>query len=268
MRRLALSGLNAEVISRRPFDAPEGFTKTLIDLNAPGSWRLPAGAIVVSFLPLWILTELLPRFSGAQAVIATGSTSRYAKAGSSDEHERSIAASLAAAEDRVQSWAEQNGVNWTILRPTLIYDCRTDRNITRMAQFVRRWRFLPLAYPANGLRQPIHADDVARAAFQCIGNAPAANKAFNIAGGEILSYRAMAERVFAALGKKPRLLMLPSGFIQKTFNAAARMGLASGANFTAAIFQRMNEDLVFDTAEGLEILDYRPRPFAPEFPNS
>jgi hypothetical protein len=61
----------------------------------------------------------------------------------------------------------------------------------------------------------------------------------------------MAERVFIALGQKPRFLMLPSNFLQTGFRA---------------ISQRMNEDLVFDVAEGLKILDYQPRPFKPEFP--
>ena len=62
----------------------------------------------------------------------------------------------------------------------------------------------------------------------------------------------MAERVFIALGQKPRFLMLPSNFLQTGFRA---------------IFQRMNEDLVFDVAEGLKILDYQPRPFKLEFPD-
>ena len=46
--------------------------------------------------------------------------------------------------------------------------------------------------------------------------------------------------------------MLPSNFLQTGFRA---------------IFQRMNEDLVFDVAEGLKILDYQPRPFKLEFPD-
>jgi hypothetical protein len=267
MRRLAAAGLTAQVISRRPFDAPEGFTKILADLNAYGGWTAPAGAIVISFLPLWILTEFLHRFSGARAIIATGSTSIYGKANSSDAQERALAAKLQTAEEALGSWAEKNSVAWTLLRPTIVYDCGNDKNIARMARFMRRWRFLPVAAPAKGLRQPIHADDVAKAAFGCLNNPAAANKAFNIAGGEVLSYRAMAERVFIALGQKPRFAMLPASFLQKSFQVAAWARIANGSNFSAAVFQRMNEDLVFDTAEGLKTLDYQPRLFKPEFPD-
>jgi uncharacterized protein YbjT (DUF2867 family) len=268
MQRLAASGLRANVISRRPLNVPEGFTKLLVDLNISGDWKVPAaGAIVISFLPLWILTEFLPRFSGARAIIATGSTSRYGKANSSDDHERSVVKLLENAEEALQTWAEKNSISWTILRPTIIYDCQNDKNITRMARFIRRWHFLPVAMPAKGLRQPIHTDDVAKAAFKCLGNPAAANKAFNISGGEVLSYRVMAERVFIALGKKPFFVMLPTNFLQKAFKAAAWAGIVKGANFSAGVFQRMNEDLVFDIADGLKVLDYQPRPFKPEFPD-
>jgi len=236
MRRLSASGLRAEAVSRRALDVPEGFTAIQADLNSPGDWKPPPGAVIVSFLPLWILTGFLTRFSGASAIVAVGSTSRYAKAESSDAHERSIAELLLDAEAALEAWARKNGVGWTILRPTLVYDCKNDKNITRMARFIRRWRFLPLAAPAKGLRQPIHADDVVGAALACLDNPAASGKAFNISGGEVLSYREMAERVFTALGQKPRFVMLPVNFLKFAFKAAAWAGLADGSNFSAAVF--------------------------------
>jgi nucleoside-diphosphate-sugar epimerase len=164
-------------------------------------------------------------------------------------------------------WAEQNNAVCTILRPTIIYDGKHDKNITRMARFIKRWRFLPVAAPAKGLRQPIHFDDVAKAALLCLNNPDADNKAFNISGGEILTYRAMAERVFTALGMKPRFLMLPTALLQKAFRFSARIGLVKETSFGASMFQRMNEDLIFDTAEGLRALNYQPRRFEPAFPS-
>jgi nucleoside-diphosphate-sugar epimerase len=150
MRRLAAAGLTAAVVSRRPFDAPQGFTKLLVDLNNRGEWRAPVGAVIMSLLPLWVLTEFLPGLAQIKAVIAVSSTSRFSKTNSNDLHERSIAEKLATAEDTFQRWAESNGVLWTLLRPTLIYDGKTDRNVTRMARFIRRWHFLPIATPADG----------------------------------------------------------------------------------------------------------------------
>jgi nucleoside-diphosphate-sugar epimerase len=265
MQRLSSAGLTADVISRRSLDVPEGFTKVKADLHQEGSWSAPANAVVISFLPLWILTEFLPRLGQAKAIIATGSTSRYGKAKSGDARERAMAAKLEQAEEVLQLWAEQNKVTWTILRPTIIYDGKNDQNITRMARFIRRWHFLPLAAPAKGLRQPIHTDDVAKAAFKCLNNPAAANKAFNISGGEVLSYRAMAERIFIALGQNPRFMMLPNSLLQKGLRVVSGLGFFQEAGFVASVFQRMNEDLVFDVAEGMEKLDYQPRTFNPDF---
>jgi nucleoside-diphosphate-sugar epimerase len=267
MQHFVTAGLTATVISRRAFDAPAGFTKIQMDLSAPGDWQLPIGAAVISFLPLWVLTKLLPKFVGASAIIATGSTSIFGKAGSSDGHEQSVVAKLEQAEEALQGWGEKHNVNWTILRPTLIYNGHNDHNITRMARFIRHWHFLPLAAPAKGLRQPIHTDDVAKAAFLSLNNQAAVNKAFNIAGGETLSYRAMAERVFTALGKQPRFVMLPVQLLQTMFKIAARAGVIKESNFGAAIFERMNQDLVFDTEEGLKALNYQPCAFHPQFPD-
>jgi uncharacterized protein YbjT (DUF2867 family) len=265
LRRLALAGMLGTVVSRQAIKVPDGFVSVVVDLDKKSTWEAEKGATVISLLPLWELQKFLPRLTQALYIIATGSTSQFSKSASSDPHERSISEKLSKAEVALQQWAEDNGVIWTILRSTLIYDCKSDKNITRMAQFIKRWRVLPLGAPASGLRQPIHCDDAAKAIFQSIDNPAVVNKAYNIAGGEILSYREMAERVFQALGRKPRFLMLPVPLLEKLFKIAVRVGLVKESSFGAAVFQRMNEDLIFDTEEGVAILDYEPRPFKPKF---
>ena len=263
MRRLASAGLSAEVVSRRAFDAPEGFTTIRMDLTRAGDWRVPDGAVVVSFLPLWILGDVLPRLAGASSIIATGSTSRFSKANSGDAKERSTAAKLERAERTIQTWAETNNVTWTLLRPTMIYDGKTDRNIARMARFIKRWRFLPLAAPAAGLRQPIHTDDVAKAAFQCLNNPGAANKALNIAGGKSFPI-ARWPNACSPSSAKTALCNAADDTSATDVQDSGAVAPCQGIEFGASIFQRMNEDLIFDVAEGLDILDYRPRPFHPE----
>ena len=265
MRHMVNAGMVATMISRRPFTAPQGFTSIILDLNNPGEWQAPKGAIIISLLPIWLLAKFLPQLSGAKAVIATSSTSRFGKEGSSDANERATAAKLANGEETLVAWANKNNIAYTILRPTLIYDGNTDKNVTRMAKFIKRWRCLPIAWPSKGLRQPMHTDDVAKAVFKSINNPAAHNKAFNISGSEILTYREMAERVFLSLKMKPRFLLLPVPLLRQVFKFAAALGVVKESAFGAGIFQRMNEDLVFETADGLAALDYSPRAFNPDF---
>lgn len=265
MKRLAAEGRIADVISRNAVSVPEGFTFTAMDLDRARNWIAPENSVVISLLPLWILARYLPRFIGVHSIIAVGSTSLFTKLASADSRERAIAFSLETAEKTFRDWCTRSNVHGTLLRPTMIYDGVHDKNIGRMARFIRRLRFLPLAAPAKGLRQPIHADDVARAIHNAIGNEAAYDHAFNIAGGEILAYRVMVERVFAALGIKPRLLMLPENWLEKTFRWLSALHPLREAGVGGSMFRRMNEDLIFDVEEGLRTLDYQPRRFAPVF---
>lgn len=254
------------VAARRLIALPPGSVFVPIDAVRTGSWVVPPHTVVVSLLPLAVLADVLPALAGVDAVVALGSTSRFSKARSADDTERRHAERLAASEVTLATWSGRTGACFTVLRPTLVYDMERDRNLARMKQFVQRFRMLPLARPATGLRQPIHADDVAKAIVGAIGNPEARNRSFNIAGGEQMTYRAMAERVFAACGLTPRLVLLPILPLRLAFGAAARLGLIGAVSFGGSVFQRMNEDLVFDVDEGLDVLGYAPRRFDPAFP--
>lgn len=267
LNHLSALNLKADVISRHNIAVLEGFNLIQIDLSQARNWIAPENAIIVSLLPLWILAQFLPRFIGVKRIIALGSTSRYTKVGSTDTKERSTAAHLELAEDILENWCVRSNVQRILLRSTMIYDGINDHNIKRMAQFIRRFRFIPLASPATGLRQPIHADDVAKAITNCIVNETIENRSFNIVGGETLTYKTMVERVFMSLKLKQRIVMLPTGWLQQAFLWASKIGLVKESAFGSSIFQRMNQDLIFDVKEDLKALNYQPRNFYPEFPN-
>jgi nucleoside-diphosphate-sugar epimerase len=56
----------------------------------------------------------------------------------------------------------------TLLRPTLIYGCGLDQNISRLARIIRLCRCMLVAGQARGLRQPVHADDLAALAVAAL----------------------------------------------------------------------------------------------------
>lgn len=261
MARLGGGEMPVHVAARRHIELPNGFHALPFDPVQPPGWNIPEGATLISLLPLPVLVSMLPRCRGVTTVVALGSTSRFSKAASPDAADRQSAATLASAERELADWCLGAGTRFTLLRPTLVYDLRNDRNLARMARFIGRYRLLPLARPANGLRQPIHADDVAKAILAAIDNEAAFDHAFNIGGGERLTYRAMAERVFLRLGIRPRFLMLPTGLLRTAFSVAETTGVLRESAFGSSVFHRMNEDLVFDDSAGLKVLRYDPRPF-------
>ena len=123
------------------------------------------------------------------------------------------------------------------------------------ASFIRRWQFLPLPGAAQGLRQPIHADDVAAALVAAAGTDFAQNKLLTITGGETLHYRDMCRRIFQAEGIRPRLLSLPPWLLY---------GMARLAGRSGAFIQRINQDLAFDGSEARRLLGLHPRAFTPQ----
>lgn len=262
-RLMAAAGLTASVISRQALALPSGFTSLQLDLTQARQWVVPENAIVISLLPLWITARHINRLMGAQSLVAVSSTSRFSKTTSTDPKERQIAENLEMAENIITSWAPRSHVAYTILRPTLIYDGSTDQNVTKIGRFIHRFGFFPVAAPAKGLRQPIHAEDVAKAIMGALGNAGAYNQAFNIAGGEVLTYREMVERIFTALSRKPRIVTLPLGLLELPFRLAKQIGLLKDRHVGFGVFQRMNEDLVFEVADGLKLLKYEPQNFQP-----
>lgn len=212
--------------------------------------------------PVWVLPDYFPLIeaSGARRVVALSSTSRFTKVGSGDTAENAIAAKLIDAEARVQAWAESRGIEWALLRPTLIYGLVRDKNISEMARFIRRFGFFPLLGSAHGLRQPIHAEDVAAACVAALQAPGAANRAYNLSGGETLPYREMVGRVFAALGRTVRVVTVPLWAFRLAVAMLRR--LPRYRHWSAAMAERMNRDLVFDHAEAARDFGFKPRGFA------
>jgi uncharacterized protein YbjT (DUF2867 family) len=211
--------------------------------------------------PIWVLPQyfsLLEAY-GVRRVVALSSTSRFTKDDSSDPEEQAIALRLAEAEARVQAWAESHGVEWIILRPTLIYGRGRDKNIAEIARFVRRFGVFPLFGKAKGLRQPLHAHDVAGACIAALGSPAAANRAYNLSGAETLAYRDMVARIFSALGRPVRLLPVP--LFAFRFAVAILRLLPRYRNWSSAMAERMNRDLVFDHSEATRDFGFEPRAF-------
>lgn len=256
MERL-VDGVDWRII--RPHPLPKGEGAALLKDEGGIEWW-------VCVAPIWVLPNhfTLLEAQGARRVVVLSSTSRFTKDDSTDAEEQAIAQRLADAETQVREWAASRKVEYVILRPTLIYGLGQDKNLTEIARFICRFGFFPLFGQANGLRQPVHAVDVAKACLAAVRAPGAANREYNISGGEMLTYRNMVCRIFTALGRHPRLLSVPLWVFRLAVNVLRR--LPRYRQWSIAMAERMNHDLVFDHADATRDLDFLPRAFqlAPE----
>lgn len=222
---------------------------------------LPLFDAAFHLAPLWLLPHALNQLQvlGVRRLIAFSSTSALTKVGSTSPRERALAETLLEAEARIAR--ECGFAAWTIFRPTLIYGAGKDQNVTAIARFVRRFGFFPIAGQGRGLRQPVHADDLALACLLALRVEAAEGRIFNLGGGEVFPYREMVERIFHALDRPARVLSLPEGALRVGVATVARLPRFS--HLDAALVTRMAQDMSFDVLPARRAFGYSPRIFMP-----
>lgn len=215
----------------------------------------------ICLAPIKVLADYFAMLEsyGIQRIVVLSSTSRFTKVNSSDNGEQQLVAQLIQAEQQLAQWAGQHGIEWIVLRPTLIYGWGRDKNISTIIAFIKRFGFFPLLGAAKGKRQPIRLEDVAKACMLALNTRTIANRAYNISGGEILAYNEMVKRIFAALGKKPCLVHLPL----TAFRLAIRILhiLPRFRPLNVAMAERMNQDMIFDGSEAKRDFNFEPLAF-------
>lgn len=263
LERLTANEVEVAALSRVAHEPKPGVKWVTGDLDALQLDPNSQFHLAISLANIWLLPSALPDLyeAGVRRLVAVSSTSRYTKVRSAEASEREIVQRLIDAEDQTQAFCEARGIGWTILRPTIIYAEGLDRSITRIASVIRRFGFFPLSGRAEGKRQPVHADDLAAGVMAAAASSHTVNRAYNVPGGETISYREMCIRIFKGMGLRPRIVSLPPPLW--------RLGFAVGARFvpgaTSAMGSRMDDDMTFDSAPAARDFDWNPRGFHPRF---
>lgn len=254
--RLREAGHDMLALSRRPQPARPGVRWIAGALPEAMPTELPALSGIVCYGPLLPFARWLAHapLTGSPRVVATSSMSAETKRDSVVPAERAIARTLHEGERTLAEACAARGLAWTVLRPTLVYGAGLDRSLTPIARRAMRLRVFPL--PAgSGLRQPVHADDIAQASVAALTSTAAAGQVIPIGGGERLSAGAMFARVRASLPVATLPLPLPAVLLRAGAYLVPRL---------RGPLVRLSEDLVADNAELVRRLDVRPRPFRPD----
>ena len=90
-----------------------------------------------------------------------------------------------------------SGLPCAILQSSMIFGPGVDRNVSRLAACLRRWRFIPVFGDGTGLQQPIFVEDVVDVALSALFDTSCGT--YQIAGPEAISYNRMIDLVGAAV---------------------------------------------------------------------
>ena len=111
----------------------------------------------------------------------------------------------------------------------------------------------------SGLRQPVHADDLAKACIALLGNESGWNQGYNLSGNQVLSYRTMVEGIFHKLGLRRRVVSVsrawwgPMLMLARVLPAYRRINME--------MIDRVNADMCFGHDEATRNFGFSPRGF-------
>jgi uncharacterized protein YbjT (DUF2867 family) len=165
---------------------------------------------------------------------------------------------------RIRLTAEQQirgcGLDWTILRPTMIYGAAGDRNLSRLLPLLRRTIVLPVPGPGECLHQPVHVADVADAVLAALQRPAAVGTLYNVAGPEPLPFSVLLRTCARAVGSRTRLVPVPLAPLVRLARGYER--LSRHPRIRAEQLLRLGEDKAFAIDDAIRDLGYAPRPFA------
>lgn len=160
-----------------------------------------------------------------------------------------------AGEDAVRA----SGLDWTIVRASMIYGSHHDNNLAHLVNFLARYPVHPLIGGGTMLWQPVFVWDVVQALTAALERPETIGREFTIAGPEPVSYRRMVETILRQMGRRRLLVPVPFGLAR----LAVRLYGSVSAHPRVRMDQidRLQEDKVFDISEAREALGFAPVSF-------
>jgi len=160
-------------------------------------------------------------------------------------------------EERIRT----SGLDWTILRPGVIYGVGDDL-LAHLSLLLRISPVIPVVNDGRSLMMPVDARDVARGVVGALKNPQTGGKTLEIVGPERLTLRAVVHRVAEAMGlpiwiwpTPAALLRLPVSLMEWTMRQPPS---------TRAQLAMLVEGLVGDPEPARKELGLEPAPFTPD----
>ncbi|NIJ11421.1 uncharacterized protein YbjT (DUF2867 family) [Saccharomonospora amisosensis] len=174
-----------------------------------------------------------------------------------------VTTTIAAASKRVRLEAEEtvraSALDWTIIRPTMIYGAPGDRNIARLLSALRRTPILPVPGGGNRLLQPVHVDDLAAAVLTAVESPAASGRTYDVAGPEPMPLAELLAEAIRATGSRARLVPVPLRPAIRMLSLYER--LARRPKLKAEQLRRLAEDKAFSIEAAARDLGFCPRSF-------
>ena len=162
------------------------------------------------------------------------------------------------AEQALIDLTKDNGMTWTILRPTLVYGPGNPGNMERLMKLINRGFPLPFASLKNR-RSFIFVGNLVEAIALCLTHPQAANQTFLVSDGEDLSTAELVSKLAHHMHKPCRLFFFPPSLLK----AAGYLGDSIKFNqhslpINSATVERLSGSLFVDSSHIRTTLNWQP----------
>ncbi len=188
------------------------------------------------------------RRAGVERLLMVGSTSVH----SAYEHRSGW-------RRRMEALVRESELEWTILRPAMIYGSELDKNMHKLLRFLDRSPLFPIFGNGENLWQPVHYEDLARVMLAALEKPESINQSYDLPGARPLTYLDLVHTAAAALGRRSRTVRLPIEPVRHVLRLAerARIPLPVGSEQVL----RLREDKAYPYEKARRNLEYSPRTF-------
>ena len=150
-------------------------------------------------------------------------------------------------------------LQWTIIRPTMIYGAAGDRNLSRLLRLLSRTRLFPVPGGGRHLQQPVHVTDVADAVLSALERPAAVGMIYDVAGPEPMTFAALLQTCARAVASRTRFVPVPLSPVIALASGFERV--SQHPPIRAEQLRRLAEDKAFAIETAVRDLGYAPRPF-------
>ena len=149
-------------------------------------------------------------------------------------------------------------MDWTILRPTMLYGAPDDHTVSALVAHLRRRGFLWVPNHTNPHIQPVHVDDMVQAVVNAFFATAAYRRAYTLSGKIPMTFHHMVEMVAQALGRKVWLKPVPAWVFNLMLHTYGRFVYSPAL---VDLLRRMSEAKPFDHEAAARDIGFHPRRF-------
>ncbi len=181
--------------------------------------------------------------------IFTSTTAIFTKLNSKSKKTRELA----------ETQIRESNIDWTIIRPTMIYGSPDDRNIIKLIKWIDKYPIIPIIGTGKFLQHPIFVEDLSKVIANILINENTYKRSFNVSGKKALSYNKMIKIIKNELKTNCIPIYFPYRLSLLLFKIFERIKIKFPIK--SEQIERLNEDKYFNHSKAYKAFGFKPLGF-------